>query len=370
MPTFQYQLQQHVPNEGEIFRTGQVNGRQWIATGLGAATKVPELLNRLEAWLNATPNPTIDGFQQLLTEYLDWYRQRYYEAKRKECPLSDDEIVKSVGFVVATKEGACTTISAGDCQFSQLAAPRWQQSLIAQGFQQFQLAANDLLIIDPKRADVAAGIRQALKNQTPETLALDGPYPIAIWRVAQVKNQTEPTVEEEPLPTPKRNYGLLSLVVLAMAALLTGGYFFQDEISRLWPVTTDSTATIIPPIDSLSDMSADTTSIVVVPPKDTLTNIPPAITTDSSTTDDTTTNDENSNETEAQQYLSEANKAFNLAKAKEADGYGQEALKLYKSAKAYYEDYLALKPEQKANIKSQLAFIERKIVLLGNEASF
>lgn len=365
MATFQYQLQQHVPNESKLFRTGQTHGQQWLAAAMGAATKAPELLNRLETWLNTTPNPTIEGFQQLLTEYLEWYRQRYYEARRKECPLSDEEIVKSIGVVVAAKEGECTSISVGDCQFSTLAFPHWQQSPIAQGFQQFQLAANDLLIIDPKRADVAVGIRQALKTHSAEHLTLDGPYPVAVWRVEPVKNQTESPVEEKPLLTPKRSYGLLMVVVLAMAALLGGGYFYQDEISSLWFMPTDSTAASVIPADSLIS-TVDSTQVVVNPPAEN----PPSPQVDSSTTDEAVVPDENGEEAEAQSYLSEANKAFNLAKAKETDGYGQEALNLYKSAKAFYEDYLDLKPDQKANLKSQLDYIDRKIQLLGDEASF
>ena len=369
MATFQYQLQQHSPNEGELFRTGQTEGLQWLAKGLGAATKAPELLNRLEAWLMATPNLTIEGFQQILNEYLDWYRQRYYEAKRQECPLSDEKIVKSVGVVVATVAGKCTAISVGDCQFSQLIAPRWQQRSIAQGFQQFELNTNDWLIIDPKRADVATGIRQALKTQTAEALVLDGPYPVAIWRVERVDSQAVPTAEEEQLPKPKPSYVLLSLVVLAAAALLGGGYFYQDKIKRLWPTSSDSTATTVFPTDSLSP-PVYKPQVVVIPSNNTPSENPPSTQIDSSTTDNSIKPDENGEEVKAQHYLSEANKAFSLAKAKEADGYGQEALKLYKNANTYYEDYLELKPEQKSNLKSQLAFIERKVQLLGNEASF
>lgn len=366
MPTFQYQLQQHSPNEGEIFRTGQANGRQWMATGLGAATKAPELLNRLEQWLNSTTNPTAEGFQQLLNEYLDWYRQRYYEAKNKECTLSDEEIVKSVGVVVSTTEGECTTISAGDCLFCRLTAPKWQLNPITQGFQQFQLAANDLLIIDPKRADMAMVIKQALKTQASEELMLDGPYPVVVCRAVE---QSPTPISDIDIMKPKRSYLLLSVLIFAIAGLLGGGYFYQEELNGLWSVSADSTATI--PVDSLTKMPTDTPQVVVVPLSDTVTDNPPQPTTiDSSATNETPTNDENGNEIEAQQYLSEANKAFNLAKAKEADGYGQEALKLYKSAKAFYEDYLGLKPEQKSDLKSQLAFIDRKILLLGNKASF
>lgn len=363
MPTFQYQIQQHSPNEGEIFRTGQSNAQKWIALGIGATTKEPELLNRLEQWLNATSNPTAEGFKQILNEYLDWYRQRYYEAKGKECTLSDEGIVKSAGVVVANSTGQLTTISVGDCQFCRLTAPHWQLTVIAQGWQQVMLSPNDLLVIDPKRADMAMGIKQALKTKKPDALTFDSPYPVAVCRAVA---QSPTPIDDIDIIKPKRSYVLLSVLLLAMAGLLGGGYFYH-EINGLWPVSADSTATT--PVDSLTEMPTDTQQVVVVvPPSDTLAdNPPPPTPTDSSMNNEIPSNDEKD---KAQHFLSQANRAFNLAKAKEADGYGQEAIKLYKKAKGFYEDYLNLEPGQKKVIRQQLDFIDRKIQLLGNEASF
>lgn len=364
MSTFQYIIQIHKPNDGfEIFRAGEVNGQQWLATGMGAATKTPELLNRLEAWLSSTPNLTAESFQNVLSDYLAWYRQRYLETKQKDCPLGDEEIIKSIGVVVAHKNGNYTTISIGECLISQLQAQTQQLKMIPQGFESSQLKARDILILDPKRADIATGIRNTLKSQigSTTTLSLEGPYPFAIWQANELEtHKLEPsTLKKKPLL-----WGSLALLILS------GGIFlFQRSAVLPWlkaveviTVTEDSVETqeILSPAN-LDTAQATGEAAVVSPPP--LEKIP------SPRPESAESSDENLQE-KAQLYLIEANKAFNLAKAKEADGNGEEALKLYKRAKEQYEEVLKFSPDQETKINPNLNFSKRKIQLLGESATF
>ncbi len=373
MSNFSYQIQTHNPTNTAIFKEDANNF--WLAVGIGELTKEPELLNRLGQWL-ATNNLSQVGFEALLNDYFDWYRSQYKTKKKQDYPFSDDQIVNSIGLLWLDAQGKATVFSGGNCQFSRWKTATKTTEDIAQGWQTIQLMPNDVLIADPKRADVAKLIYKALKENPDQAVLLDGPQSVAIVRAV-----AEATVVIAPVVA-KRSYTTMLVLALVLSVLAGTGYVFKDNIGQWVQHATAQPDSVQVAIDTtlvLTDTTQTITQQTITPPVQT----PDSSLTNQPTKQDTITNPPKPQPNEvtttrppeqddkAQEWLSKANETFNLAKAKEADGYNSKALKLYKEAQNDYNSYMNLRPTEKHSIRKQLQLIDRKIQMLMNgEVSF
>lgn len=337
-----------------------------LLVAMGKPTKEPELLNRLEAYIVSNQSVSTEGFEKTCTAYISWYRENYESIKGQNCPFTDSEIIESCGIIQIDSAGATTLFSSGNCQF--LLLKKNKVETLNQGFAQIKLDLGEVILIDPKRADVFSQIKDTLRESSNwSDTQWDSPYPFALLSAETQAETTKANhpIEEQTVEVPeaiKPAKYLKTLIPLAFIAILGGsGYYFKDSLVSMFnqneavadstnqldvsePINIDSSDTSTEPLPTPSDNNTDTTTKVV--PED------------------------NQTGEDVSKILSEAKFQFNLAKAKESESNVSEAIKLLKESKQLYNKAKVLSPENAVDIDKQLKIVNQKIEYLEKNPIF
>ena len=351
-----------------LYRLVSTSNTTCLLVAIGKPTKEPELLNRLEAYIGSNQINS-EGFEKTCTAYLSWYRENYESIKGQNCPFADSEIIESCGIVQIDNTGSTTLISSGNCQFLLLKKNKIET--LNQGFDQIKLRPEEVILIDPKRADVFSQIKDTLRESSNwSEKQWDSPYPFALLSAETQEETTntnhpiEEQTEDISVPVNSTKY-LKALIPLAFIAILGGsGYYFKDSLVSMFtqseavadstnqvdvsePINIDSSNTSTEPLPTPSDNNTDTTTKVV--PED------------------------NQTGEEVSKILSEAKFQFNLAKAKESENSEislSEAIKLLKESRQLYNKAKTLNPENAGDIDKQLKIVNQKIEYLEKNPIF
>ena len=348
-----------------LYRLVYTHTSTCLLVAIGKPTKEPELLNRLETYI-VSNQINSEGFEKTCTAYLSWYRENYESIKGQNCPFIDSEIIESCGIIQIDNAGATTLFSSGNCQF--LLLKKNKVETLNQGFAQIKLDLGEVILIDPKRADVFSQIKDTLRESSNwSDTSWDSPYPFALLStepeadITKANHPVEKQTEEVSEPVISTKY-LKALIALAFIAILGGsGYYFKDSLVSMFPqneAVADSTIQV----DISEPINIDTSS----------TSTEPLPTPSDNNTDTTTKVIPEGNQTgeDVSKILSEAKFQFNLAKAKESESNVSEAIKLLKESKLLYNKAKTLSPENAGDIDKQLKIVNQKIDYLEKNPIF
>jgi hypothetical protein len=312
------------------------SGNNWLI-GL-TALKKEVLLARIKPLLE-TDNFDPDKVQTIIYNFIDWFIDDYEQREKKECTLDDKDIVESVGIIQFDESGKLIPYKYGRFEFYKAV----NGSVKPLSGPDEKLLANEILIADPKNADISESISdiETSYDSEPDVVKYeDFLYPFAL--IKSVANHTGITDK------PKKNYTRVWLSILVLLVIVFFGWQYKDQLQSLVVSFNKPAKTTIATPDSLLTRNE------VVPDSLEQTSSP-------------IKKNPETESSEIEEYYQKAEDMLSFARAFMEDGKNIKALNKLDSAEYFYNKYVQLKPEKRKIIQPKLNELQSRKSLI-NEA--